>query len=208
MWTCCLYCLAWRCGSLFLHNVCIVSTRWHVMASYQMARHGIIPDGTSWHHTRWHVMASYQVACHGIIPGGMSWHHTRWHVMASYQMAHHGIIPDGMSWHHTPKDTVIHLRSEVLTMVLLKIQVFWLRCWSSWTAWPWRWRHYSSLNYWEPVSQWHITSQKIQTFSILHIISFLTFIFCWPHILKYVCNETNLMCYLASVYWVTIPLCV
>jgi hypothetical protein len=32
------------------------------------------------------------------------------------------------------------------------------------------------------------------------------FMFCWPCISKYACNETNVMHYLSSVYWVTIPL--
>jgi hypothetical protein len=32
------------------------------------------------------------------------------------------------------------------------------------------------------------------------------FMICWPCISKYACNETNLMHYLSSVYWVTTPL--
>jgi hypothetical protein len=36
-------------------------------------------------------------------------------------------------------------------------------------------------------------------------LTFRYFMFCWPCVSKYVCNETNLMHYLSSVYCVTIP---
>jgi hypothetical protein len=40
--------------------------------------------------------------------------------------------------------------------------------------------------------------------TILNSLS--NFMFCWPYIQKYACNETNLMHCLSSVYWVTTPL--
>jgi hypothetical protein len=38
------------------------------------------------------------------------------------------------------------------------------------------------------------------------VLTTLFLMFCWPCISIHVCNETNLMHYLSSVYWVTIPL--
>jgi hypothetical protein len=87
------------------------------------------------------------------------------------------------------------VRSEILTKVLQRIQIFWdvilchqvsgpwhfERFWcicllvsssqkriASWTVWPWRWRHYSHFKQWEPPTQQHsIISQSIWILSLL-----------------------------------------
>jgi len=68
------------------------------------------------------------------------------------------------------------VRSEALTVVLLRIQPFcdvmschWVTdpWWSErrWLAtYPWRWRHHNPLEWWEPLTQWHSTTfRKIWT---------------------------------------------
>jgi hypothetical protein len=48
------------------------------------------------------------------------------------------------------------------------------------------------------MNKWHVMSSSYNVM--------WNFVFCWPCISIYACNETNLMLYLSSVYSVTIPL--
>jgi hypothetical protein len=55
----------------------------------------------------------------------------------------------------------------------------------------------TSANIWKEVNEIH------KCYTIRDLVRFM---FCWPCISKYACSETNLMHYLSSIYWVTIPL--
>jgi hypothetical protein len=51
------------------------------------------------------------------------------------------------------------------------------------------------------IPRWPLTPTHITNFLIIQ----LSFMFCWPCILMYACNETSLRHYLFSIYSVTIP---
>ena len=45
-----------------------------------------------------------------------------------------------------------------------------IMCSSSWTAWPWSWRHYGHSKHWEILAQWHsITSLKAWIFGLCSV---------------------------------------
>jgi hypothetical protein len=68
-----------------------------------------------------------------------------------------------------------------------------------WNKWIWQW--YVVQSYLELLFITHY----IPLFLLVYVYSKF-FMFCWPCISIYACNEINLMHYLSSVYSVTIPL--